>query len=54
MKSNSIWKKVLLFTIGSVFALHVQVVSAQDDTSTVKTSTTNTSGEECVITDDQG
>lgn len=50
MKSNSIWKKIILLTFGSVLALHIQVVSATDDTSTIKT---NSDDEECVITEDQ-
>ena len=44
-----IWKKVVLLTVGTVFALHIQVASAQNDTSTVN----ETGTEECVITDDQ-
>jgi hypothetical protein len=53
MKINSMWKNVLLLTIGSVFALHVQMVSAQDNVSEVKTTTETTSVEDCVITEDQ-
>lgn len=50
MRKNSIWKKMVLLTFGSILALHINVASAQDDSGSVKT----TSGdEECVITDDQ-
>jgi hypothetical protein len=50
MKLNSIWKNIALLTFGTVFALHIQMAHAQDDTSTIKTTTGD---EECVITDDQ-
>ncbi len=50
MKQTSIWKKVVLFSFGAVFALQAQLVRAQDDTSSVKSTTGD---EECVITDDQ-
>jgi len=50
MKLNSIWKNIALLTFGTVFALHIQMSYAQDDTSTIKTSTGD---EECVIKDDQ-
>ncbi len=53
MKINSKWKYVLLLTIGSVFTLHVQMVSAQDNVSEVKTTTETTRVEDCVITEDQ-
>ena len=56
MVTTSIWKNVILFVIGSVFALHLQVARAQEDSETVKTttSTSSTTGdEECVITEDQ-
>ena len=47
MKLNSFWKNIALLTLGTVFALHIQMSHAQDDTS-------STSGdEECVIKDDQ-
>ncbi len=50
MKRNSVWKNVLLLTLGSVFALHLQMANASEDSSEIKT----TSGdEECVIKDDQ-
>ena len=50
MKLNSIWKNMALLTFGTVFALHIQMAQAQDDSSTIKTTTGD---EECVITDDQ-
>lgn len=50
MELNSVWKNVLLLTLGSVFALHLNLASAQDDTSSIKT---NDDEEGCVITDDQ-
>lgn len=50
MRKNSIWKKLILLSFGSILALHINVASAQDDSTSVKTST---NGEECVITDDQ-
>lgn len=51
MNRNSLWKKLVLLTFTSVLALHVSVASAQDDSSTV---TSSSSTEECVITaDDQ-
>ncbi len=42
-------KKLLLLTITSLFIFHIQLVSAQDTSSTTSSSTTN---EECVIKDD--
>lgn len=50
MKLNSIWKNIALLALGTVFALHIQMAHAQDDTNTIKTSTGD---EECVIKDDQ-
>lgn len=50
MKQNSIWKKFVLLSFGSILALHINVASAQDDSTSVKTTTGD---EECVITDDQ-
>lgn len=50
MKFTTTWKNLLLLLVGSAFAFHVQVVSAQDDSTEINTSTTD---EECVITDDQ-
>ena len=50
MKLNSIWKNIALLTFGTVFALHIQMATAQDDSGSIKTSTGD---EECVITDDQ-
>jgi hypothetical protein len=43
-------KKILLLSLASIFALHIQIASAQDETGSVKTTS---SDEECVITDDQ-
>ena len=50
MELNSVWKNVLLLTLGSVFALHLNLASAQDDSTSIKT---NDDEEGCVITDDQ-
>lgn len=52
METNSIWKKLVLLSFGTILALHVQVVRAQDEANsdTVKSST---GSEECVITEDQ-
>ncbi len=52
MKTESIWKKLILLTFAAIFALHVNVVSANDDTSTITADTTESGDEECVITED--
>jgi len=44
VRINSNLKKILLLSLASIFALHIQMASAQDETNT---------DEECVITDDQ-
>jgi len=50
MKIHSIWKNVMLLTIGSFFVFQSFVASANSDTTT---STSGQSGEEeCVITED--
>lgn len=51
MGKDSIWKKVVLLTFGSVLALHIQVVEASDDSSS--TNSTTSGDEECVIREDQ-
>jgi hypothetical protein len=50
MKSDSIFKKMLLLTLGSIVTLQLQVVNAAEDSDQ-----TNSSNEveECVIMDDQ-
>jgi len=50
VRINSNLKKILLLSLASIFALHIQMASAQDETGSVKTTSTD---EECVITDDQ-
>jgi hypothetical protein len=50
MKSESIWKKIFLLTIGTMFALHLQMAKAQNDSDTIKINEDET---ECVIRDDQ-
>ena len=41
---------MVLLTLGSIFALHIQVVNAADDSDSTKS---GSGDEECVITDDQ-
>jgi hypothetical protein len=50
MNTDSIWKKMILLTVGSVFALHLQIANAQDDSTDVKTTDEEA---ECVIKEDQ-
>lgn len=50
MKNFSIWKNVTVLAMALLFVFNTQ---ASDD-STQTTSSTHTSSEECVITDDQG
>lgn len=52
MNSNSFWKKLVLLTFTSILALHVQVASAADNTSTSSTVKTTSGNEECVISAD--
>jgi hypothetical protein len=50
MKTDSIWKKMILLTLGTVFALHLQMANAQEDATDVKTTDEDV---ECVIKEDQ-
>lgn len=50
MKTDSIWKKMIVLSVGSVFALHLQMANAQDDTADIKTTDEEA---ECVIREDQ-
>lgn len=50
MKSESIWKKVFLLTLGTIFAFQLQMANAQDEGVEIKT---NQEEAECVIKDDQ-
>lgn len=50
-RKSSLWKNFLLLTIGSLFALHMNVSNAADNTSNGSNTqtTTSTSTDDCVL-----
>jgi hypothetical protein len=50
MKTDSIWKKMILLTASTVFAFHLQMANAQDNSADIKTIDEEA---ECVIKEDQ-
>jgi hypothetical protein len=50
MERKSLWRNFLVLTVGSLLALHINVVSAADDSSTASSDNTSSDASDaCVL-----